>query len=218
MSPDDPIPPIDEPTDEAEALTEEAAISETVPVESAVDDVAETEADASEEHAESDSTSEAMDAEEMNTELPAWPEDDSGGSTGCLKALAACGCFFMLAICAIIGVAIWVGFDAVGEAKQAFFLDEMTIEDSGYDMPSDVDNPTEAPEVDDTEVTDDEEASDLLATDPRWRKTAPRREWDVQNPCVGTLRQRSAALEMQEASDELPDPGEADEVLPDEGD
>ena len=226
MSPDDPIPPIDEPTDEADALTEETVVAAPLTGEDAADEGSERDAEESEAHDEP-AEDEAI-PEGLDTDLPEWPEDESGGSTGCLKALAACGCFFLLVLCAITGVAIWIGFDAVGGAKQAFLLNEMTIEDSGLESPPEVDDANEDPAVEGVEGTGDE-TTHPYATDPRWRQTAPRRDWDVRNPCSGTLRQRSAALEMREdgapaveskeaEGEGLPLQGEADDVLPDERD
>ena len=134
--------------------------------------------------------------------LPEWPEDDTASSTGCLKALAACGCFFILVLTAILALAVWVGFDAADEAKSLFSFDAIPMEDTGSLVPEEEVSPTAASEE---EAEDEAEASDPRAKDPRWRETRPRRKLPV-----ATEPDTPVSDEPTEATEEA-------EPLPDEG-
>ena len=138
--------------------------------------------------------------------LPEWPEDDTASSTGCLKALAACGCFFILVLTAILTLAVWVGFDAADEAKRLFSFDAIPMEDTGSLVPDEQVSETEASEDEAEEEAEETEASDPRAQDPRWRETRPRRKLPVET--VPETPASAEPTEVTEDGEPLPDEGE----------
>ncbi len=144
--------------------------------------------------------------DEVAPVLPEWPEDDTASSTGCLKALAACGCFFILVLTAILTLAVWVGFDAADEAKRLFSFDAIPMEDTASLVPEEEVSETEASKDDAAEEAEETEASDPRAKDPRWRETRPRRKLPVE-----TVPEAPASEELTEVTEDgepLPDEGE----------